>query len=165
MKKSIVFLLVTFFIITSCKKSEINTSQNKQTVVMEHKQKDTQIIQGLFEKITNGFRNNSLSEFYDALDENAIIIDGEGNEIYNKSNIVTHFKSRLKTKDIKLTGWKLYELIVSDSLAISKADYQITYLENEKIIGDTDANWHIVWKKNNAGDWLILREIFNEKKK
>jgi ketosteroid isomerase-like protein len=69
----------------------------------------------------------------------------------------------LATKDIKLTGWKLHELILADSLALGKAEYQITYLENGKVIGDTDSNWHIVWKKNQKGTWQILREIFNER--
>ncbi|MEP0266091.1 hypothetical protein [Dokdonia sp.] len=164
MKNSIILFLVTFFAITSCKRNMVNNSENEQTFITNHRQKDIQMIQESFEKMTNGFKNNSLSEFYELLDEKAIIIDGNGNEVYDKTNIVAHFKSRLKTKKIKLTSWKLHELIVSDSLALSKAEYQITYLENEEIIGYTDSNWHIVWKKNTIGDWQILREIFNEKK-
>lgn len=163
MKKSILLSLCAFFVFTACQNETNNTPQKPQISAAEIKQKDTKAINDIFKKMTDGFRNNDLSGFYDALDEKAIIIEGNGNEVYDKPNIVNHFESR--TRFVKLTGWKLYELILADSLALSKADYQITYLENEKEVGKTDSNWHIVWKKDNQGNWKILREIFNEKEK
>lgn len=163
MKKSILFSLFTFFTFIACQNDTSNNSQKNEISPVEIKQKDTQAINAIFKKMTDGFKNDDLSGFYDALDEKAIIIEGNGNEVYDKANIVNHFESR--TRFVKLTGWKLYELILADSLALSKADYQITYIENEEEVGKTDANWHIVWKKDNQGNWKILREIFNEKEK
>ncbi len=46
--------------------------------------------------MTDGFKNNDLSGFYDELDEKAIIVEGNGKEVYDKSNIVNHFESRTR---------------------------------------------------------------------
>lgn len=164
MKKSILYVITVLFAFLSCQEKATNRSKHdSSSVAIENKQKDTESIREIFETMTDGFKNNDLTGFYDSLHENAIIIDGAGNEIYDKENIVNHFETRLATKDIKLTSWKLHEIIVSDSLALSRAEYQITYLENGEVIGNTDSNWHIVWKKSKTGAWQIVREIFNER--
>ena len=96
MQKSIIYALFAFFVFTACQNNTSNTSQKEKISAVKMKQKDTQAINDIFKKMTDGFKNNDLSGFYDALDEKAIIVEGNGKEVYDKSNIVNHFESRMR---------------------------------------------------------------------
>lgn len=162
MKKAFIFSAFIFVFLCSCQNS--NSPQASTSVEkVENHESDRDLILGEYEKIVNGFRNNDFSFFYNALDNDAITIDGSGKEMYGKQRIVSFFDDIMKNVDVELTDWKLHELIVADSLAIGRAEYTARFYDSKDYDEVANSNWHIVWKKNSNGAWKILREIYNDK--
>jgi len=126
-------------------------------------QKNTEELKTIYSNMEAGFKVNNFTPYYGYLDEQVIVIDGQGEEIYGKEKVMEHFEHQLKEMDFELLVLNIQELKVSEDLALGTSNYTARFY-NEKIDQQASFNWHLVWKKNAQGKWKIYREIYNQKK-